>query len=171
MDSTSSPQVDSTSSPQVDSTSSPQTDFYNAKAIQILLVEDNPGDVRLTQEVLKEAVVPNRIHVVRTGIEALAFLRRQGQYSDAPRPDLILLDLNLPKKSGHEVLDEIKTDEKLKRIPVVVLTTSSADQDITQAYDAHANCYITKPIDLNQFLKAMKAIEEFWFTVVKLPPE
>ena len=155
----------------MDSASSPQTDLHDAKAIQILLVEDNPGDVRLTQEVLKEAVVPNHIHAVRTGIEALAFLRRQGQYSDAPRPDLILLDLNLPKKSGHEVLDEIKTDEKLKRIPVVVLTTSSADQDITQAYDAHANCYITKPIDLNQFLKAMKAIEEFWFTVVKLPPE
>ncbi len=155
----------------MDSTSSPQTALHDTKAIQILLVEDNPGDVRLTQEVLKEAVVPNRIHAVRTGIEALAFLRRQGQYSDAPRPDLILLDLNLPKKSGHEVLDEIKTDERLKRIPVVVLTTSSADQDITKAYDAHANCYITKPIDLNQFLKAMKAIEEFWFTVVKLPPE
>ena len=147
------------------------TALHNAKVIQILLVEDNPGDVRLTREILKEAVVPNCIHAVKNGVEALAFLRRQGQYADAPRPDLILLDLNLPKKSGHEVLDEIKVDEKLKRIPVVVLTTSSADQDITKAYDAHANCYITKPIDLNQFLKAMKAIEEFWFTVVKLPPE
>jgi CheY-like chemotaxis protein len=147
------------------------TALCNADIIQILLVEDNPGDVRLTREVLKEALVPNRIHAVKTGVEALAFLRRQGQYNDAPRPDLILLDLNLPKKSGHEVLDEIKADEKLKRIPVVVLTTSSADQDVTRAYDAHANCYIIKPIDLNQFLKAMKAIEEFWFTVVKLPPE
>ena len=147
------------------------TALRNTKVIQILLVEDNPGDVRLTQEVLKEAVVPNRIHAVRTGVEALAFLKREGQHANAPRPDLILLDLNLPKKSGHEVLDEIKADEKLKRIPVIVLTTSSADQDVTRAYDAHANCYITKPIDLDQFLKAMKAIEEFWFTVVKLPPE
>ncbi len=147
------------------------TALHNAQVIQILLVEDNPGDVRLTQEILKEAVVPNRIHAVKTGVEALAFLKQQGPYANAPRPDLILLDLNLPKKSGHEVLDEIKADEKLKRIPVVVLTTSSADQDIARAYDAHANCYITKPIDLKQFLKAMKAIEEFWFTVVKLPPE
>lgn len=137
----------------------------------ILLVEDNPGDVRLTQESLKDSKLLNYISVVNDGVEAMAFLRREGKYVEAPRPDLILLDLNLPKKDGREVLAEIKTDEQLRRIPVVVLTTSSADQDILRTYNLHANCYIIKPVNLDQFTKVVKALEEFWFTIVKRPPE
>ncbi len=141
------------------------------KPVEILLVEDNPGDVRLTQEALNDGKVRNNMHVAEDGVEAVAFLRREGKYADAPRPDLILLDLNLPKKDGREVLAEIKTDEDLKRIPVVVLTTSKAEQDIFRAYDQHANCYITKPVDLDQFIKIVKGIEDFWFTIVKLPSD
>lgn len=141
------------------------------RPVEILLVEDNPGDVRLTQESLKESKVRNTLHVVRDGVEALAFLRGRGEYADAPRPDLVLLDLNLPKKDGREVLAEIKEDPDLKRIPVVVLTISKAEEDILRSYNLHANCYITKPIDLEQFLGVVKAIDEFWFTIVKLPPK
>lgn len=139
------------------------------RPIDILLVEDNPGDVRLTQEALKEAKLGNELHVVEDGVEAMAFLRRQGAYRHAVRPDLILLDLNLPLKNGREVLAEIKDDPKLRRIPVVVLTTSQSEADIVKAYDLHANCYITKPVDLNQFLTVVRAIEDFWMTIVKLP--
>lgn len=141
------------------------------RPVEILLVEDNPGDVRLTQESFKESKVRNTLHVVRDGVEALAFLRGGGEYADAPRPDLILLDLNLPKKDGREVLAEIKEDPDLKRIPVVVLTISKAEEDILKSYNLHANCYITKPVDLEQFYKIVKAVEEFWFTIVKLPPD
>ncbi len=137
--------------------------------LKILLVEDNPGDVRLTMEALKDAEVPNKLSVVRDGVEAMEFLRRQGQYATAIRPDLILLDLNLPRKDGRQVLKEIKADDTLKRIPVVVLTTSRAEEDILKAYDLNANCYITKPVDLDQFTQVMQAIEVFWLTVVKLP--
>lgn len=140
-----------------------------ATAIEILLVEDNPGDVRLTREALKEGKVFNRLSVVEDGAEAIEFLCRRGPYMDAPRPDLILLDFNLPKKDGREVLAEIKTDPNLRRIPVVVMTTSRAEEDILKAYDLHANCYITKPIDLEQFLGVVKAIEDFWLSIVKLP--
>ena len=141
------------------------------KPIEILLVEDNPGDIRLTQETLKEFELRSNIRVARNGEEALAFLRCEGPYGDAVRPDLILLDLNLPKKNGHEVLAEIKADEKLRRIPVVVLTTSRAEQDVIRAYDLHANCYITKPVDLDQFGTAIRALLEFWVKIVKLPTE
>ncbi len=140
------------------------------RVIDILLVEDNPGDVRLAQEALKESKVRNRLFVVADGVEAMAFLRQQGIYADKPRPDLILLDLNLPRKSGREVLAEIKNDENLKRIPVVILTVSKAEEDIVKCYNYHANCYITKPLDFNQFMEVTKAIEEFWLTIVKLPP-
>ena len=143
----------------------------SGKTVEILLVEDNPGDVGLTRETLKDTKLLNHMSVVGDGVEAMAFLRREGQYVKAARPDLILLDLNLPKKDGREVLAEIKTDEQLRRIPVVVLTTSSAEQDILNTYDLHANCYITKPVNLDQFIAVVKAIEEFWFTIVKLPPE
>ena len=139
-------------------------------AIEILLVEDSPADVRLTKEVLGKTSVRNTLHVVRDGVDAMAFLRREGGYADAPMPDLILLDLNLPKKHGREVLAEFKQDPALKRIPVVVLTTSVAERDILEAYGLHANCYITKPIDLDQFIEMMKVTEEFWLTIVKLPP-
>ena len=141
-----------------------------ARPVNILLVEDNPGDVRLTQEGLKEGKVLNNLRVVGDGVEAMAFLRQQGQYADVFRPDMILLDLNLPRKDGREVLEEIKNDPDLQRIPVVVLTTSSAEQDILMSYNLHANCYITKPVDLEQFMKVVQAIEEFWLTVVTLPP-
>ena len=137
--------------------------------IDILLVEDNPGDVDLTREALDGAKVCNTLHIAEDGEEALEFLRRQGAHSDAPRPDLILLDLNLPKKDGREVLEEIKADRQLAEIPVVVLTTSAADEDVTRAYQLHANCYVTKPVDFKQFLKVIQAIEDFWLTVVKLP--
>jgi CheY-like chemotaxis protein len=140
------------------------------KFIEILLVEDNPGDADLAREALQTGKVRNILHVVGDGEAAMAFLRRQGKYAAAPRPDLVLLDLNLPKKDGREVLAEVKADEDLKRIPVVILTTSKAEQDILKTYNLHANCYITKPIDLNQFIKVVQAIEEFWFTIVKLPP-
>lgn len=145
-------------------------DAPTAHPIEILLVEDNPGDVRLTVEALKEAKVRNRVHVVDDGVKAMAFLRRQAAYSTVSRPDLILLDLNLPKKDGREVLEELKHDVDLKRIPVVILTTSQAEQDILKAYELHANCYITKPVDLDQFLKVVRSIDEFWFTLVTLPP-
>ncbi|MFZ2446053.1 MAG: response regulator [Syntrophobacteraceae bacterium] len=140
------------------------------KPIEILLVEDNPGDVRLTIEGLKEGKVNNNLRVVEDGVEAMAFLRREGKYADAVRPDLILLDLNLPKKDGREVLMEIKADKDLRVIPVVVLTTSEAEQDILKAYSLHANCYITKPVDLEQFISVVTSIDNFWFTIVKLPP-
>jgi chemotaxis family two-component system response regulator Rcp1 len=141
----------------------------DAKPIEILLIEDNPGDVRLTKEVLMEGKVRNHLQVVGDGVEAMAFLRRENNYAKAPRPDLILLDLNLPKKDGREVLQEIKEDGQLKSIPVVVLTTSEADEDILRSYDLSANCYITKPVDLDQFIRVIKTIETFWLTIVKLP--
>ncbi len=144
-------------------------DFAKSKPIEILLVEDNPGDVRLTVEALKEAKVGNNLHVAEDGVEAMAFLRREGKYAEVPRPDLILLDLNLPKKDGREVLAEVKADAALKRIPVVVMTTSKAEEDILRSYDLHANCYITKPVDLDQFMAVVKSIEDFWLTIVKLP--
>ena len=137
--------------------------------VAILLVEDNPGDVRLTVEALKEAKVRNTVNVASDGVEAVAFLRREGRFHDAPRPGLILLDLNLPRKDGREVLAEIKADEDLKRIPVVVLTTSEAEQDILKSYNLHANCYITKPVDLEKFLNVVRLLEDFWLTIVKLP--
>lgn len=139
--------------------------------IEILLVEDNPADVRLTQEALKEEKVYNSLSVVTDGEEAIAFLRRQGKYQKSPRPDLILLDLNLPKKDGREVLKEIKNDDSLKAIPVVVLTVSKAEEDILKAYNLHANCYITKPVDISQFIKIARAVQDFWLTIVKLPPK
>lgn len=138
---------------------------------KILLVEDNPGDVRLTMEALKEGKILNEISVAEDGVEAIAYLRRTGKYLQAPRPDLILLDLNLPKKDGREVLEEIKGDADLKKIPVVVLTTSAAERDILHAYDLHANCYITKPVVLEQFIRVVQSIEDFWLTIVKLPQE
>ncbi|MCL4503404.1 MAG: response regulator [Deltaproteobacteria bacterium] len=140
------------------------------RPIEILMVEDNPGDVRLTVEALKEGKVRNILHTVEDGEEALKFLRRNESYAKAPRPDLILLDLNLPKMNGREVLAEIKEDPDLRRIPVVILTVSKAEQDILKTYDLHANCYITKPVDLEQFLTVVRSIENFWLTVVKLPP-
>jgi len=139
------------------------------RKIEILLVEDNPSDVRLTQEALREGDLANNLSVAKDGVEALAFLRQEGEYHNAPRPDIVLLDLNLPKKSGHEVLAEAKADEKLKRIPVVVLTTSEADEDILKTYSLHANCYITKPLDLDQFLKVVQSIQEFWLNIARLP--
>ena len=140
-------------------------------AIEILLVEDNPADVRLTQEALKEGKFHTHLQVAEDGIEALAILRREGGRADAPRPDLILLDLNLPRKDGREVLEEIRADLRLKRIPVVVLTSSAAEQDILRAYDLHANCFITKPVDFEQFIKVVRSIEDFWLTIVRLPSE
>jgi len=141
------------------------------RPIDILLVEDNPGDVRLTQEALRAGKVRNTHHVARGGEEAMAFLRREGPQVSVPKPDLILLDLNLPKKDGRQVLAEIKEDPKLRRIPVVVLTSSQTETDIARSYDLHANCYVTKPIDLDQFLDVVKSVEDFWLTVVKLPKE
>jgi chemotaxis family two-component system response regulator Rcp1 len=140
------------------------------KPVQILLVEDNPGDVRLTKETLKRAKVTLNLQVVGDGVEAMALLRQQGKYARAPRPDLVLLDLNLPKKDGREVLGEIKQDPDLRRIPVVVLTISNAEEDIVKSYNLHANAFVSKPLNLEQFAKITKAIEDFWFTVVKLPP-
>lgn len=135
----------------------------------MLLVEDNPGDARLAMEALKDAKVHNNLHWVQDGVEAMDFLRRKGNYSDAPRPDVILLDLNLPKKDGREVLADVKADEDLRRIPVVILTISDAEEDVIKTYNLHANCYIRKPIDLDQFVAVVKAIEDFWLTIVKLP--
>jgi CheY-like chemotaxis protein len=139
--------------------------------VEILLVEDNPGDVDLTVEALKEGRIANHLNVVDDGVEALAYLRRQGRYREAVRPDLILLDLNLPKMDGREVLSAIKSDPSLKTIPVVVLTTSEAEQDIVKSYELHANCYVTKPVDLSQFIKVVRSIDDFWLTVVRLPRE
>jgi CheY-like chemotaxis protein len=141
------------------------------RLIHILLVEDNPADVRLTREALKEGKVRNNMTVVNDGVEALAILRREGKYADAARPDLILLDLNLPKKGGMEVLAEIKKDEDLRRIPAVILTTSQAEQDIVGSYDMHANAYVTKPVDLEQFITVVKTIEGFWLEIVRLPSD
>jgi CheY-like chemotaxis protein len=140
------------------------------RPIEILLVEDSPGDVRLTREALRDAKVSNNLHIARDGVDALAFLRREGpQFAECPRPDLILLDLNLPRKSGHEVLEEIKADPELRRIPVVILTTSQAEGDVLRTYDLHANCYITKPVELDQFIAVVQSIEDFWLTIVRLP--
>jgi chemotaxis family two-component system response regulator Rcp1 len=141
------------------------------KPIEILLVEDNPGDARLTREALTHSKVRNRLHHARDGEEAMAFLRRQGKFADAPAPDLVLLDLNLPRRDGREVLEDIKGDAQLMHIPVVVLTSSQADEDILRSYRLHANCFITKPVDLEQLTKVVQGIEQFWFTLVKLPPE
>src|SRR5262245_25712536 len=143
----------------------------SSRSIEILLIEDNPGDARLAREALRDAKVANNLSWVADGVEAMSFLRREGQYSTAPRPDLILLDLNLPRKDGREVLSAIKADERLKRIPVVILTTSQAEEDILKAYHLNANCYISKPVDLDQFIKVVKTIEDFWLTIVKLPSE
>jgi CheY-like chemotaxis protein len=138
--------------------------------IEILLVEDSPGDARLAREALQDAKVRNHLHWVDNGEEAMSFLRKEGKHARVPRPDLILLDLNLPRKDGREVLAEIKGDADLKRIPVVILTVSKDEEDVLKTYNLHANCFITKPIDLNQFIKIVKSIEDFWLTVVKLPP-
>ncbi len=140
-----------------------------AKMIEILLVDDDPGDVRLTVEALKQTKMLTNLSFARDGIEALAFLRRQGKQADAPRPDIIFLDLNMPRMDGREALAEMKKDADLKHIPVVVLTTSSDEEDILRSYNLHANCYVTKPVDLQQFMKVVRSIEDFWFTVVKLP--
>jgi chemotaxis family two-component system response regulator Rcp1 len=139
------------------------------RAIEILLVEDNPGDARLTQEALKEGKVRNNLHMARDGVEAMAFLRREGKYKDMPRPDLVLLDLNLPRKDGREVLAEMKEHPDLRLIPVVVLTTSEAEQDVLRTYELRANCYITKPVDLEKFITIVRSIEDFWLTIVRLP--
>jgi chemotaxis family two-component system response regulator Rcp1 len=138
--------------------------------IDILLVEDNPGDERLTREALKEGKVYSNLHWVKDGVEAMDFLNRRGKYAGAPRPDIILLDLNLPKKDGREVLQEIKNTDALKRIPVVILTTSKAEEDVLRTYNLHANCYVTKPVDLEKFIVVVKSIDVFWLTVVTLPP-
>jgi len=141
-----------------------------AKPVQMLLVEDNLGDIRLTKETLRDAKVMVNLHVGGDGVEAMAFLRKESQHANAPRPDLVLLDLNLPKKDGREVLAEMKQDPDLRRIPVVILTISNGQEDILKSYNLHANAYVTKPLNLEQFSKIVKAIEDFWFTVVKLPP-
>ncbi|MEU0938679.1 MULTISPECIES: response regulator [unclassified Embleya] len=140
-----------------------------AGAIEVLLVEDDPGDVLMTREAFEDNKVRNSLHVVSDGVEAVAFLRREGEYADAPRPDLILLDLNLPRKDGREVLEEIKADEDLRRIPVVVLTTSEAEEDVLRSYHLHANAYVTKPVDFEQFINVVRHIDEFFVSVVKLP--
>jgi chemotaxis family two-component system response regulator Rcp1 len=141
-----------------------------ARKVEILLVEDNPGDERLTREALKEGKVYSNLHWVKDGVEAMEFLQRRGKYAEAPRPDIVLLDLNLPKKDGREVLEEIKTSENLKSIPVVILTTSKAEEDVLKTYNLHANCYVTKPVDLEKFIVVVKSIDAFWLTVVTLPP-
>ncbi|MCX7596708.1 MAG: response regulator [Fischerella sp.] len=144
------------------------TDFM---PIEVLLIEDNPGDVELTKIALEDSKISVNLNVVEDGVEAIAFLRREGKYAQVTHPDIVLLDLNLPKKDGREVLAEIKADDNLKRIPVVVLTTSQAEEDILRAYNLSANCYINKPVDFDQFVKIVQSIETFWFTIVKLPPE
>jgi two-component system, chemotaxis family, response regulator Rcp1 len=141
-----------------------------AAPIEILLVEDSPSDIDLTREALEDTKVHNNLSVATDGVEAMAFLRKEGKYADAPHPDLILLDLNLPRKGGREVLAEIKADEKLRRIPVVVLTTSEAEQDIVESYNLHANCYVRKPVDLDAFIQVVRSIDNFWLAIVKLPP-
>jgi len=141
-----------------------------APPVEILLVEDNPGDVRLTREALREGKVYNNLHWAKDGVEALEFLRQEGKHAGAPRPDIILLDLNLPKKDGREVLSSIKNDDRFKQIPVVILTTSEAEEDVLRSYQLHANCYITKPVDLEKFIVVVQSIDRFWLTVVTLPP-
>ena len=143
----------------------------NNRPVEILLVEDNPGDERLTREALKEGKVFHKLHWAKDGVEAMEFLQQKGKYAGSPRPDIILLDLNLPKKDGREVLQEIKQDEKLKRIPVVVLTTSKAEEDVLKSYNLHANCYVRKPVDLDAFIEVVRSIDTFWLAIVKLPPE
>jgi chemotaxis family two-component system response regulator Rcp1 len=138
--------------------------------VEILLVEDNPGDVRLTLEALREAKVCNKVNVAVDGVDAMAFLRQEGKYANAPVPDLVLLDLNLPRKDGREVLAEMKASRALRSIPIVVLTTSTAEMDIVKSYDLGANCYIAKPVELDRFLEVVKGIEDFWLTIVRLPP-
>lgn len=140
-----------------------------SRPVQILIVEDNPADARLVREVMRDSKVLNEIHWVPDGVEALAFLRGQGKYADAPRPNLIFLDLNMPRKDGREVLAEVKADEQLKRIPIVVMTSSQAEEDVARAYDQHANCYVRKPIDFDQFHSVVKTLENFWFATVELP--
>ncbi len=141
----------------------------NASPVDILLVEDNPGDVQLTKEALAETKILANLYTAENGVEALKFLHKKGEYKNSPRPDIIILDLNLPLKDGREVLEEIKTDEDLKRIPVVILTSSKAEEDIVKSYNLHANCFITKPLDFDQFTQIVQSIEQFWFTIVKLP--
>ncbi|WP_436347356.1 response regulator [Natronorubrum sp. FCH18a] len=144
---------------------------FKPEPAQILLVEDNPGDVRLTEEAFKQGRIENDLHVVTDGNEALEFLYRRGEYADAPRPDLILLDLNLPRKDGEEVLEELKGDSELRSIPVIVLTSSRAEEDVVRSYELHANAYLTKPVDPDDFIETVRAFEKFWFSVVRLPPE
>ena len=146
------------------------TEAIDMRPVEILLVEDNAGDVELAREALRECKLRNNLHAVGDGVEASAFLHRRGSYASRPRPDLIILDLNLPKRDGRDLLREIKEDENLKRIPVVILTSSAAEEDIIRSYSLHANCYVTKPLGLEQFLKVVRSIEDFWFTIVKLPP-
>jgi len=141
----------------------------DGRPVEILLIEDNPGDVELAREGLRECKIRNNLHAVGDGVEASAFLHRKGAYASSPRPDLIILDLNLPKRDGRDLLREIKEDEELKRIPVVILTTSAAEEDILRSYSLHANCYVTKPLGLDQFLQVVRSIETFWFTIVQLP--
>jgi two-component system, chemotaxis family, response regulator Rcp1 len=143
----------------------------SGKPIEILLADDNPGDLRLAVEALKDAKILNHVNTVTDGVEAMAYVRKQGKYADAPRPDVILLDLNMPRKDGREVLKEIKEDPNLRSIPVVILTISQAEEDIIKSYNLHANCYISKPVDLTQFNVVVQSIENFWFTIVKLPPK
>lgn len=147
------------------------TTNHQPKIIDILLVEDNPADVLIAREALKEAKLINTIHVTEDGMEAMEFLNKRGKFASAPRPDLILLDLNLPRKNGREVLEEIKNDANLKSIPVVVLTTSSAEEDILRSYNLHANCYVVKPVEFHSFVKAIQSIHHFWFSIVALPPD
>jgi CheY-like chemotaxis protein len=139
--------------------------------VEILLAEDNPGDVKLTKKALEQGKLVNNLHVVNDGVEAMTFLRNEGEYADTPRPDLILLDLNMPRMDGRDVLEELKADDDLKRIPVVVLTSSGAEEDVVKSYDLHANAYLTKPVDFDGFLEVINTLEEFWLEVVKLPPE
>jgi two-component system, chemotaxis family, response regulator Rcp1 len=153
--------------PQTPMTSAPNA--HRGEPIEVLLVEDSPDDADLTMDALRNGRVRNRITHVEDGIQAMAFLRREGKYADAPRPDLILLDLNLPRKSGREVLAEVKQDPDLRRIPVVIMTSSDDEKDILAAYNLYVNCYVTKPVDLDQFIGVVKSIEQFWFTIVKLP--
>lgn len=141
------------------------------KSIDILVVEDNTGDARLIKEVLNDNKIYSSLHIVKDGVEAMEFLHSKGKHKTAPKPDLIILDLNLPKKDGREVLADIKADDELKHIPVVIMTISQAEEDILKSYNLHANCYITKPLDLNQFIKVVKSIQDFWFSIVKLPPK
>lgn len=144
--------------------------YEAGKPIDILLVEDNPGDADLAKEALDSSKVRNRLFIVDDGVKAMEFLRKEGEYQGVPKPDLILLDLNLPRMDGRQVLAEVKRDQNLRMIPIVILTTSSAEEDILRSYNLHANCYITKPIDLNQFMKVVRTIEDFWLTIVRLPP-